>query len=664
MTRNPSTICPTTLLVGLLFSLTLSAQRSFPAELRPYLSATEWQSLPEVTQDRMVQMLAAARDNYEYFYLSHPPCGRYPEAELELLGQLHHDLLRDFLPENDPRFYTFATTGNPGIDRWEPFFTALGQGGVDDGTPITLTWSYVRDGTPIGQNCSGADISAQNINSDLIAFLTAAFGSGPTTANDFTTAPWHPVFVEAFAEWSTITGITFLYEPNDDNSLVVNTSGSSGTRGDIRLAGLTIDGNSNTLACAYSPQSGDVLIDTDDNFYANNVNPDGSVTNSFLNTIAHEIGHALTFNHVCPQDQTKLMEPNVTSSFRGTQFSELLGGNFIYGDPLENINNTATAEPLGSIGLTTNVSRDDLSIDNDAETDFFSFTAGATGTITITVTPVGETAYDYIEQSACSSPNPNMTNTQANGNLSLTLLNAVGAPVLTADLTAAGNPETLAAPVVAGTLYFVQVDAALPTSGEEATQLQLYDLAVGGLVALPVEFTHFEAHAVEGGNRLDWTTAWELNADYFAVERSTDGRNYTEIGRVAAAGFSETDTKYTFTDRAPAAGLNYYRLRQVDRDAAFEWSVVRTVHNTTAPRGIVVQPNPGVDRVTFRVGGSPNEPTVFDLFDGTGRLVRTVRTTDARGAQYSFDASELAPGVYTVRVRNAADLPAVRWVKQ
>lgn len=96
-------------------------------------------------------------------------------------------------------------------------------------------------------------------------------------------------------------------------------------------------------------------------------------------------------------------------------------------------------------------------------------------------------------------------------------------------------------------------------------------------LTLPVELIGFHGKRSGLYNELEWVTASEKNADYFNVERSLDGKTFTKVGKVQAAGNSNTLKTYTFKDIAE--GVVYYRLRQIDFDGAFEYSKVIAVNS-------------------------------------------------------------------------------------
>ena len=94
---------------------------------------------------------------------------------------------------------------------------------------------------------------------------------GGSAAGDPVLQPWFPIFQAVFDNLAAVSGLRFVYEPNDDGVGIDGSTGSSdwgslGIRGDIRISGHAIDGNSGVLAYAYYPDNGEVVIDTNDNY--------------------------------------------------------------------------------------------------------------------------------------------------------------------------------------------------------------------------------------------------------------------------------------------------------------------------------------------------------------------------------------------------------------
>ena len=279
-----------------------------------------------------------------------------PGSDAKLVEKAHVDFwesrLRTSLDPPGAEKFSFSDG-----DRWST--TATNGGGLGQGDPMTLTWSIVPDGTSIfGYN--GEPTSPSNLR----AWLNGIYGSQ---------AVWLPIFEGVFDRWSELNGVTYVYEPNDDGSPWTSTniaSGVLGVRGDVRISGHFIDGNSNVLAYNFFPNFGDMVLDTGDNTYNNTSN------NSLIlrNILAHEHGHGLGLSHVCPVNQTKLMEPFLATAFDGPQFDDILATNRGYGDALESNDTPGAASNLGSIAFGNGVALDTVSVDDNSDTDVYAFT--------------------------------------------------------------------------------------------------------------------------------------------------------------------------------------------------------------------------------------------------------------------------------------------------
>lgn len=172
-------------------------------------------------------------------------------------------------------------------------------------------------------------------------------------------------------------------------------------------------------------------------------------------------------------------------------------------------------------------------------------------------------------------------------------------------------------------------------------------LTAAATCALPVELENFEATPV-GDNkvRLTWTTATEINNDYFTIERSIDGNLWNEVSEVKGAGNTNSRKHYEAVDHEPFAGVSYYRLRQTDFDNTVSYSVIRRVE--VQQRSLQVFPNPAVDVLTIRL--PVDEPVAVQLVNSLGQVVLR---GDYTGDSVQLNTAGLSRGVYTVWVTSA-----------
>jgi hypothetical protein len=87
-----------------------------------------------------------------------------------------------------------------------------------------------------------------------------------------------------------------------------------------------------------------------------------------------------------------------------------------------------------------------------------------------------------------------------------------------------------------------------------------------------VELLSFTAEVVSQGVALNWTTASEINNDYFTIERSADAVHFEDLLKVNGAGNSTRHCITAHSINKPLQGISYYRLKQTDFDGTSSWS--------------------------------------------------------------------------------------------
>jgi uncharacterized delta-60 repeat protein len=165
---------------------------------------------------------------------------------------------------------------------------------------------------------------------------------------------------------------------------------------------------------------------------------------------------------------------------------------------------------------------------------------------------------------------------------------------------------------------------------------------------LPVTLSFFGGTRQSSGVQLSWQTVSEQNTDHFDLERSGDGQRFSTIGQVAAAGNTNSTTRYGFLDTHPGAGSNYYRMKMIDRDGKFSYS---RVINVTIPITAKVElyPNPFRHQATIKMG-SAQQAGIFTLrvLDAGVRLVE-MKTGIPAGQSIQL-GSHYRPGTYIIEV--------------
>lgn len=108
---------------------------------------------------------------------------------------------------------------------------------------------------------------------------------------------------------------------------------------------------------------------------------------------------------------------------------------------------------------------------------------------------------------------------------------------------------------------------------------------------LPIELISFEGVNLESYNLLTWSSASEHNNDYYLLERSTDGYEWSVIDNQKGVGNSNTQNDYSFRDFTYESTINYYRLSQVDFDGNSETFKVIAISNLGKEKEILFLTN-------------------------------------------------------------------------
>lgn len=166
---------------------------------------------------------------------------------------------------------------------------------------------------------------------------------------------------------------------------------------------------------------------------------------------------------------------------------------------------------------------------------------------------------------------------------------------------------------------------------------------------LPVELLSFDAQKSKSFVELNWETASERNSDYFLVERSPDGSSFETIGQVSAAGNTQSVMTYSFQDKSPLAGMNYYRLRQLDLDGSENLSKIISIQNGIVSHAQLF-PNPANDYFVLVTGSADETDAIIEVRNSTGNMVYERRETLSNNNTVRVSTDFLSPGVYWVTV--------------
>ena len=188
------------------------------------------------------------------------------------------------------------------------------------------------------------------------------------------------------------------------------------------------------------------------------------------------------------------------------------------------------------------------------------------------------------------------------------------------------------------------------TGGDNTASVQI-DIAEG---TLPLTLADFQGSATKQTVDLTWVTSLEDQTSHFEIQRSVGGGDFRAVGRIPAAGQSNTTLTYAFTDTEAPRGELTYRLRMEDLDGSFTYSPLVPVRTTGEE--LTVYPNPATDFVQLPVSEGN---TSVRILSAEGRPVRTLSSPTPR-----LDVRDLAPGIYLLEVTEGDERRVTRFVKR
>ena len=169
-------------------------------------------------------------------------------------------------------------------------------------------------------------------------------------------------------------------------------------------------------------------------------------------------------------------------------------------------------------------------------------------------------------------------------------------------------------------------------------------------IALPVHFAAFNVMYDKGNAAINWKASHGEELKKFVVQRSTDGKNFTDIANV----FAGNTVNYSYVDQniSSPTGVVYYRVASVDHTEETLYTsvkMIRLTKNEQQTLALSTFPNPVVNDVRITLPQAwQGKPVMLQLIAANGTIAKTIQLGAASQTE-NLSVSNMQKGVYVVK---------------
>lgn len=178
---------------------------------------------------------------------------------------------------------------------------------------------------------------------------------------------------------------------------------------------------------------------------------------------------------------------------------------------------------------------------------------------------------------------------------------------------------------------------------------------------LPISLLSFTGYCDKQNIVLQWSTATEINNDYFTIERSPDQKKWDIVGTVAGARDLSSPFNYMLTDMAHHEGTTYYRLKETDFSGNYKYEDIIDINKCEDNEAdhFTIYPNPSEGKFKLLFNGNTSEINSINIFDAKGRNIYSSIVF-----QSAIDLSDNVPGLYSIHFKTRDGEVTKKFVKK
>jgi hypothetical protein len=289
---------------------------------------------------------------------------------------------------------------------------------------------------------------------------------------------------------------------------------------------------------------------------------------------------------------------------------------------------SADLEYLFRLTLVNNVTGPGISMNNISDTYYGPDSLGKYGSGTDTITYGPDTVFNKVTNSRTNNSNV-VPYLGATGNVNFTYSITGGAVSLTGSANFSQLIKTYAFGVFRLTYYWCENSV------------------------LSENFSRFTVTPRSSRALFNWKVVNDNPSNRYEIQYSINGRDFFSLESVNAKGSSIGDYAYEFPVPLSGAGVQYFRIKQIDGDGKVRYSLVRRISSTGQLQPSVnVYPNPVVKKMVVDFSRPLTGAYTLEMINPMGQTILREQHNLQDVTTIPVDlAKRPAAGVYYVRVR-------------
>lgn len=219
------------------------------------------------------------------------------------------------------------------------------------------------------------------------------------------------------------------------------------------------------------------------------------------------------------------------------------------------------------------------------------------------------------------------------------------------------SPITMTSPVIVRIYAYNAANA--NNSWGPGTSTDGNDMIISGsFTTLPVKFVNVKAVLRNGQVQIGWTNATESDLLYYAVERSFNAQDFTELTKINPVKNDGGSAGYSFNDMQPNT-INFYRIKAIEITGHVVYSNIIKIETSIQSSGLNLYPNPARagSQIVLQMKNMGTGNYNVKIYSATGQLLSTQAIVGNNGSiSQTLSLNNWQKGIYILEVNGPVKL--------